>query len=128
MHRNLQPLNSQNRADQPWHLGILARAPTRCARVVAVYYCLTLRRTSTRRSPHCDGLEPRRHRQQAVVHDRSIGDVDHALHVNGADIQEYLGLNDFQRLRTDISGMDRATLEQIGEDLKALRERFKPWR
>jgi hypothetical protein len=49
----------------------------------------------------------------------------HALHVNGADIQKYLELNDFQRLRADISGMDRATLEQIGEDLKALRERIK---
>jgi hypothetical protein len=48
-----------------------------------------------------------------------------ALQRNGEDIQAYLELNWFQRLYTDVRGMDTAALEKIGTDLKAIAGQLK---
>jgi len=49
-----------------------------------------------------------------------------ALHTNGKDIQRYLDLGFFERLFTDVRGMDPARLKQIGEDLKSVAQRLAP--
>lgn len=58
--------------------------------------------------------------------DGRIADAAKALHENGQDIQRYLELGFFERLFTDVRGMDTTKLKQIGDDLKSLSERLAP--
>ena len=48
----------------------------------------------------------------------------HALHENGQDISTYLNLGSFDRLVTDVKGMDKEELKQIGDDLKVIQKRL----
>jgi len=49
-------------------------------------------------------------------------DAVHILHENGKDIQRYLSMGFFERLFTDVKGMDPEKLKAMGEDLQALSE------
>jgi hypothetical protein len=58
--------------------------------------------------------------------DGKFADATKALHENGQDIQRYLDMGFFERLFTDVRGMDTTKLKQIGEDLKSLSQRIAP--
>ena len=58
--------------------------------------------------------------------DGKFADATKALHANGKDIQRYLDLGFFERLFTNVRGMDTTKLKQIGEDLKSISERVAP--
>lgn len=58
--------------------------------------------------------------------DGKLADAAKALHANGTDIQRYLDLGFFERLFTNVRGMDTTRLKQIGEDLKSLSQRVAP--
>jgi hypothetical protein len=49
----------------------------------------------------------------------------HELHENGKDISTYLNMGYFDRLVTDVRGMDKERLTQIGDDLKVIQNRLK---
>lgn len=46
------------------------------------------------------------------------------LHKNGEDISKYLNQSPLERLRTDVTGMDKEKLKQIGNDLKVIQQRI----
>lgn len=58
--------------------------------------------------------------------DGKLADAAKALHANGQDIQRYLDLGFFERLFTDVRGMDTTTLRQIGDDLRSISQRLAP--
>jgi hypothetical protein len=48
------------------------------------------------------------------------------LHENGQDIQRYLDMDFFERVFTNVRGMNTTKLKQIVEDLRSLSERVTP--
>lgn len=46
------------------------------------------------------------------------------LHRNGDDISKYLGQSPLKRLMTDVNGMDKEKLKQVGDDLKVIQQRI----
>jgi hypothetical protein len=55
-----------------------------------------------------------------------FADAAKALHENGQDIQRYLDMDFFERVFTNVRGMNTTKLKQIGEDLRSLSERVTP--
>ena len=63
---------------------------------------------------------------ELVALDRKIREALEQLDRNGRDIQEYLDLPWYKRLWTDVQGLDREKLKQMGEQLKEIKERLEP--